>query len=124
MAPASSVAVVGYATFRYCRLYAADLESTLRASTPVQLRSTVASGWLPDAFIRTERLADDLLDAVRHAGYRVDDVLEHSVREATEVVLNRSDHRLYTDYYDDDSRALVAERDALLIERHGYTFGS
>jgi hypothetical protein len=116
--------VAGYATYRYCRLYAGDLESVLGASSSAQLRSAVATGWLPDAFVRTERLADDLLDAVHRAGYGVDDDLERAVRARTETMLNRSDHRPYTDYYDDDSRDLVAERDALLIERHGYTYGS
>ncbi len=116
--------VAGYATYRYCRLYSGDLESVLRASTPAELRSTAAADWLPDAFIRMERLADDLLEAVRQAGYRVDDVLERALRERTEIAVNRSEHRPYTDYYDEGSRRLVAERDALLIERHGYAFGS
>jgi hypothetical protein len=116
--------VAGYATYRYCRLYAGDLDTVLRASSSAQLRSAGAAGWLPDAFIRTEHLAEDLLDAVRRAGYPVGDALERTVRERTEVTLNASDHRPYTEYYDDDSRDLVAERDALLVERHGYTFGS
>jgi hypothetical protein len=116
--------IAGYATYRYCRLYARDFESVLGASSSAQLGSAMGSGWLPDAFIRTERLADDLLDAVRHAGYQVDDALERAVRERTEVVVNRSDHRPYTHYYDDDTRDLVAERDAVFVERHGYTFGS
>ena len=36
---------------------------------------------------------------------------------------NESDHGSYVDYYDDELRALVAERDATLIDRHGYHFG-
>ncbi len=116
--------VAGYATYRYCRLYSGDLDAVLRATTPAELRSRAATGWLPDAYIRTERLADDLLDAVRRAGCRVDDVLERAVRERTETAVNRSEHRPYPDYYDDSSRQLVAERDALLIERHEYVFGT
>jgi hypothetical protein len=116
--------VAGYATYRYCRLYSGSLESVLRASTPTDLRSAAAAAWLPDAFIRMENLTEDLLDAVREAGYRVDDVLERAVREHTEIAVNRSQHRSYTDYYDESSRRLVAERDALLIERHEYAFGS
>jgi hypothetical protein len=61
---------------------------------------------------------------VRRAGYGIDDVLERAVRERTQVVVNPSEHRPYTGYYDDSSRQLVAERDALLIERHEYVFGS
>ena len=70
----------------------------------------MAASSLPNAFIRMERLADDLLDAVRRAGYRVDDTLERAVRERADIAVNRSEHRPYTDYYDDTSRDLVAER--------------
>ncbi len=114
--------VAGYATYRYGRLYSGDLETVLRANTPAELRATVAASSLPNAFIRMEHLADDLLDAVRRAGYRVDDTLERAVRERADIAVNRSEHRPYTDYYDDTSRDLVAERDALIVERHGYAF--
>ncbi len=115
--------VAGYATYRYCRLYSGDLETVLRATSPAELRSSMAASTLPNAFIRMEHLADDLLEAVRQAGYGVDDALERAVRERADIAVNRSEHRRYTDYYDDTSRQLVAQRDALIVERHGYAFG-
>jgi hypothetical protein len=35
---------------------------------------------------------------------------------------NTSAHAPYVDYYDDELRNLVAERDKLIIARHGYRF--
>ena len=114
----------GYATYRYCRLYADDVDTVKAASTPDQLVRALEAGFLPDAMIRTERVGDDLLAAVRKAGYVVDDVLEKEVRERTAKPVNSSDHLPYTAYYDDASVDLVAERDALIVSRHGYAFGA
>jgi hypothetical protein len=36
---------------------------------------------------------------------------------------NVAGHARYTEFYDDELRDLVAERDASVIERHGYRFG-
>jgi hypothetical protein len=36
---------------------------------------------------------------------------------------NVSEHEDYPDYFDEDLRALVEERDAQIIQRHGYRFG-
>jgi hypothetical protein len=116
--------VAGYATYRYCRLFAGDLETVLRASNPSELASILGASFLPDAVVRMEHLADDLLVALRVAGYAVDSSLEESVRARTRTAVNRSDHRPYAEYYDGPSRELVAERDSVLIERHGYVFGA
>jgi hypothetical protein len=116
--------VAGYATYRYCRLFAGDLENVLGASTALQLASNLEAKFLPDAIIRMEHLADDLLAAVSKAGYEIDPALESAVRARTRAPDNRSEHRPYVDYYDDASRELVAKRDAVIIERHEYVFGS
>ena len=117
--------IAGYATYRYCRLYADHFDAVMAATTSGQLVRTLEAGFLPDAMIRTERVGDDLLAAVRKAGYEVDDALEEEVREErTAKPVNSSDHLPYTAYYDDASVELVAERDALIISRHGYAFGA
>jgi hypothetical protein len=41
-----------------------------------------------------------------------------------EAPRNSSNHTSYTDYYAPQVRDLVAERDAEVIARHGYRFGS
>jgi hypothetical protein len=115
--------VAGYATYRYCRLFAGDLDNVLDASTTSQIGSMLDAKFLPDAIIRMECLADDLLAAMSKAGYAIDPTLEAAVRERIGKPVNRSEHRPYADYYDDASRELVAKRDNVIIERHGYTFG-
>jgi hypothetical protein len=37
---------------------------------------------------------------------------------------NTSAHAPYVDYYDHELRNLVAEKDQLIITRHGYRFGA
>ncbi len=114
--------VAGFATYRYCRLYADDFEGILAAPTTARIERTLEASYLPQAMIRTEHVGDDLLAAVRAAGYDVDDVLEKEVRGRTAKPVNRSEHLPYTAYYDEASIELVAERDAIVIARHGYTF--
>lgn len=41
----------------------------------------------------------------------------------TAPALNTSEHGVYTSFYDDDLAQCVAERDQLVIQRHGYRFG-
>jgi hypothetical protein len=116
--------IAGYATYRYCHLYVDNFGSMASAATAAEMNRVLAERFLPDAMIRTERVSDDLLDALRGAGYDVDETLERKVRERVEVPVNRSQHLPYTTYYDHDSVELVAERDALIISRHGYEFGT
>ena len=115
--------IAGMATYRYCRLYADDFEGVLAAQTAGQIERTLEASFLPDAMIRTEHVTEDLLFTVRRAGYDVDDVLEKQVVDRTTKTVNSSEHLPYAAYYDDAAIELVAERDALIIERHGYTFG-
>ena len=114
----------GYATYRYCRLYVDNFGSIASAATASQMSRILSERFLPEAMIRTESMSNDLLAALRGAGYDIDDALELKTRERVGVPVNRSQHLPYTTYYDDDSVELVAERDALIISRHGYEFGT
>ncbi len=116
--------VAGLATYRYCRLYTDDVRSVFASATESTLRSAVSENYLPQAMIRFENLADDLIATTRAAGYVVDETLERAVRERAAKPVNHSDHKPYWEYYDDTSREIVRRRDAVIIERHGYTFGS
>ena len=114
----------GYATYRYCRLYTGDPAGVLGSRTPAELSARVEGSYLPQAVVRMEHLADDLLEAVRAAGYDVGDALELAVRERAAERTNVSAHGSYTEYYDDTTRDLVLRRDALLVARHDYRFGT
>jgi hypothetical protein len=116
--------IAGYSTYRYCRLYVDSFGSLASAATTSRMRRVLSEGFLPDAMIRTESLSDDLIAALRGAGYDIADTLEHKLRDRVEVRVNRSRHLRYTAYYDDETVELVAERDALIISRHGYEFGA
>ncbi len=116
--------VAGFATYRYCRVYMANVSSVLGCGTEADLAAAVSENYLPQAMIRFEHLADDLIAATRAAGCVVDQTLEQTVRDRAAKPVNRSDHKPYWEYYDDASRELVRRRDAVIVERHGYVFGS
>ncbi|MES1196845.1 MAG: hypothetical protein ABUL58_07870 [Steroidobacter sp.] len=70
---------------------------------------------------RMENLRTDLLNMLNEIGVPVDQALrDHILNEAP---VNVSSHAYYAEYYDDELRDLVAERDALILARHGYHFG-
>ncbi len=116
--------VAGLATYRYCRLYAGDLGSVLDSKTTAELDSRLEADYLPTAMIRMEYLADDLIAALKVAGYAIDSGMEHEIRTRAQVRTNTSEHWPYVDFYDDASRDLVSRRDASIITKHGYRFGS
>ena len=70
---------------------------------------------------RAEDLRRKLLEYLHTVGQRVSHAMNDFIRDAT--VRNSSEHGPYTDYYSDDLRELVAEKDRRIIARHGYRFG-
>jgi hypothetical protein len=76
----------------------------------------------PQRIGRMEQLRPDLLDLLAWAGEPVGEDLRRHVLEAAPS--NTSGHAAYASYYPDELRHLVAERDAPLIERFGYRFGT
>ncbi len=71
---------------------------------------------------RMEQLRSELPRLLAAVGL----VVEQPLREYidTAPALNSSPHGAYDQYYDAESASLVAERDRLVIERHGYQFGT
>jgi len=65
--------------------------------------------------VRTENLEGDLHDILRAAGYAVE-----PAALATGKPVNASRHRDWREYYDDQTAALVAERDAFIADTFGY----
>ena len=70
---------------------------------------------------RAEDLRIRLLEYLQSVGQRVSNAMNDFVRDAT--VRNTSEHGPYMDYYSNDLRELVAEKDRGIIARHGYQFG-
>ena len=116
--------VAGFATYRYSLLYTSDVTSVLGCATEADLATAVSESFLPQAMIRFEHLADDFIAAMRAGGCVVDEALEQEVRARAAKPVNNSEHMPYWEYYDDATRELVRRRDAVIVERHGYSFGS
>lgn len=70
---------------------------------------------------RLEHLRDDLPRMFAAVGQPINTAIDTYIR--SEQPRNVSAHKDYPSYYDDKLCALVAERDALVIGRHGYRFG-
>jgi len=71
---------------------------------------------------RLERLSADLLQMLSAVDQPVSEDMRAFIEQ--QAPRNRSAHEDYTAYYDEELRALVAERDAAIIARHGYRFGN
>jgi hypothetical protein len=70
---------------------------------------------------RLDRLRDELVPMLEAVGQPVSRAMYEYLRNAPTT--NTSEHAAYADYYGDTLRELVAERDAEIIERHGFRFG-
>lgn len=71
---------------------------------------------------RAEDLRLKLLEYLESVGHRVTHAMNDFVMDA--APLNTSEHAPYMDYYSNELRDLVAEKDAVIIARHGYQFGA
>ena len=71
---------------------------------------------------RMENLRDELPAMLEATGTPLGTELRTYIADAEPR--NTTRHARYTDCYDDELRARVAERDASIIARHGYRFGS
>ena len=67
------------------------------------------------ACVRTENLERELHATLRKAGYAID-----LSAVTTGQPFNASRHRDWREYYDDQTAALVAERDAFIVETFDY----
>jgi len=112
----------GILTFLYELLYLRDNAALFRRGQIPDLaaleRHDEACNVL-DATIRTERLEQDLLAALRKSGYQLTE--RQTERIASAGRTNRSSrHHSLASYYDAETVELVAARDALVIRKHDY----
>jgi hypothetical protein len=71
---------------------------------------------------RAEDLRVKLLEYLESVGHRVTHAMNDFVLDT--AGRNISEHGPYVDYYSNELRDLVAEKDRLIIARHGYQFGA
>jgi hypothetical protein len=71
---------------------------------------------------RAEDLRIKLPEYLESVGHRVTHAMNDFVMDA--AARNTSEHGPYMEYYSDELRGLVAEKDRLIIERHAYRFGA
>ena len=71
---------------------------------------------------RMETLRDELPAMLESTGTPLNDEMRTFIAQA--APRNTTEHSRYTDYYDEELSARVAQRDAPVIARHGYVFGS
>jgi hypothetical protein len=111
----------GFYTYRYAYLYsktAENLYSEAMASAE-NLRALIDDNVL-DFTIHNERLEDDLLEALSRCGVKLNPNQVQYIRSAQRT--NASPGRYPTPfYYDEEMIELVRRRDAVLIDRYGYT---
>jgi hypothetical protein len=84
-------------------------------------RYLYGGGSKPAVVGRLELLRDELAPMLESVGQPVSAEMRGYVEH--EAPTNTSTHAAYADYYGAALRDLVAERDAEIIERHGYRFG-
>ena len=85
-------------------------------------RYLYAGGTRPVIVGRLEELRDELIPLLENVSQPVGEEMRRYIEK--ESPRNTSQHHLYTEYYDDRLRELVAQRDAEVIRRHGYRFGA
>jgi hypothetical protein len=119
--PASACA--GLLTYRYLKLFTSldhSLYSDERLSTLHGIRDAWAKHRLVHFIIRQDRLEDDFVRAIEAAGIDLTDNQRAELSAARGDKTNTSKRLAPEHYYDDETTALVAERDQLIIEEHGF----
>ena len=112
----------GFLTYRYARLYAADVQPLfppLGLQTLDELRKFDDRQNIVNLMIRTESLEDDLIRVLRMAGHEITEAAETRIRAAQRT--NTSEHGPTREYYDKETIDLVARREAFIIQKYGYT---
>ena len=77
---------------------------------------------LVDAVIRNEQLEQDLIGALDRAKVPLGPVEREIIETARKKPKNKSSRLKTADYYDEETRQLVADREAFLIEEFAYKF--
>ncbi|MCG3169168.1 MAG: hypothetical protein CALGDGBN_00681 [Pseudomonadales bacterium] len=114
----------GLLTYRYLKLFTSldqELYRDPELATVTGMRDAMQSRSLVSHIIRNEFLEDDLLAGLNKAGVPVSPEAESDLRRASTMRTNSSRRRDAAYYYDTECVELVAEKESLVIEKHGYS---
>jgi len=113
----------GLLTYRYLKLFTgldAALYSDQRLASADGARAVAHDSLLVRYVIRNENLEEDLLAGLAAAGVSVTTQQRQDILNAQAKKTNAS-RRQSTEYYlDDETRTLIGEREAFIVEAHGY----
>lgn len=112
----------GYFTFMYMYLFARDdqrLFSRKDLAGAGDLNAFFQKNIRHDYVVHVENLEEDLIDALLKIGVDLKDEEELAIRSAKPVNTSKRSRSL-VHYYDEETLALVADREAFFIERFGY----
>ena len=112
----------GILTYRYFRLYTIGdaIYRDQLLSSKDGIAAFDAEHNCADKVLRTDRLIEDLIEALHASGTELDDEQIDALRKSDGERTNASARRPASYYYDADTIALVAERDAYLIDKYGF----
>ncbi|WP_237096002.1 hypothetical protein [Nereida sp. MMG025] len=108
---------VGFYSFRAARI-AIEKPTWEKKIVGIRTPGAFAEFWeaysLVRKYVRTENLDDDLTEVLRAVGHDV------TVDDLRAEKTNTSKHKSFISYYDEETIALVAQRDKHLIAKFGY----
>ncbi len=113
----------GLITYRYLKLFTYmnnRLYSDRNLSTLAGIRSAFEDSRVVNYVIRNENLEEDLLEAITKAGYQLAEQDQARLLAASKEKMNASRRQPTEHYYDNETIALVGEREKFVIESNGY----
>jgi hypothetical protein len=112
----------GLLTYRYTKIYTKDLPQAERRGLAnlEALQKFESENNALSSSIRVESIEDDLLQALKGAGYTLGENQIQAVRSGAENRTNPSEHLPPEFYYDDETADLVNEHERFIIEKYNY----
>jgi len=112
---------IGLFSLRFMRLYSKSFNSQLKILTSFSLFKDYFDNQLfIDHYIKNESLEEDFVLAMNSEGYNIDISSSQSLQKKERI--NYSKHLPYFEYYDADLKALVHEKEKLIIDKFNYQF--
>jgi hypothetical protein len=111
----------GLYTYLYCRLFHGTIEHLYDESVRSieELEEVDSRLNIVEHMMKTEELAQGIIELLRKVGIRTDDALRKRIMEMDRTNPS-SRKRDIAYYYDQASERLVMERDALIVRKYGY----